>query len=254
MRLGMSIPGFYGGDRTDVALPQPQRELLRALNATGKPVIVVLLSGSAVAVDPGQASAILAAWYPGEEGGTAIAETLAGENNPAGRLPVTFYKSVADLPPFDDYSMRNRTYRYFAGQPLFPFGFGLSYSQFSYSGLELSSAQLNAGSSLDLDANVQNTGQRDGDEVAEVYITFPKSDSAPIHALRGFSRVHVAAGGTRHLHFSLMPRDLSEVNEAGQHIIVPGEYTISIGGGQPGSGLPLVEAHFTITGNKTLPK
>ena len=118
MRLGMSIPGFYGGDRTDVALPQPQRELLRAVSATGKPVIVVLLSGSAVAVDPGEASAILAAWYPGEEGGTAIAETLAGDNNPAGRLPVTFYKSVADLPPFDDYSMRNRTYRYFTGQPL----------------------------------------------------------------------------------------------------------------------------------------
>jgi beta-glucosidase len=254
MRLGMSIPGFYGGDRTDVALPQPQRNLLRALNATGKPVIVALLSGSAVAVDPSQASAILAAWYPGEEGGTAIAETLAGDNNPAGRLPVTFYKSVADLPPFDDYSMRNRTYRYFTGQPLFPFGFGLSYSQFAYTGLELSSAQLNAGSSLDLDANLQNTGQRDGDEVAEVYITFPKSDFAPIHALRGFSRVHVAAGGTRHLHFSLLPRDLSEVNEAGEHVIVPGEYTISVGGGQPGSGLPMVEAHFTITGNKTLPK
>lgn len=254
MRLAMSIPGFYGGDRTDVALPQPQRELLRALNATGRPVIVVLLSGSAVAVDPGQASAILAAWYPGEEGGTAIAETLAGDNNPAGRLPVTFYKSVADLPPFDDYSMRNRTYRYFTGQPLFPFGFGLSYSQFAYSGLELSSAQLNAGSSLDLDANVQNTGQRDGDEVAEVYITFPKSDLAPIHALRGFSRVHVAAGGTRHLHFSLMPRDLSEVNEAGEHVILPGEYTISIGGGQPGSGLPTVEAHLMVTGSKTLPK
>jgi beta-glucosidase len=250
----MNIPGFYGGDRTDVALPQPQRELLRALSATGKPVIVVLLSGSAVAVDPGQASAILAAWYPGEEGGTAIAETLAGDNNPSGRLPVTIYKSVADLPPFDDYSMRNRTYRYFTGQPLFPFGFGLSYSQFAYGDLILSSTALNAGSSLDLDANVQNTSQRDGDEVAEVYITFPKSQSAPIHALRGFSRVHVAAGQAHHVHFSLMPRDLSEVNEAGEHVIVPGEYTISIGGGQPGSGLPMVEAHLTIAGSQTLPK
>ena len=147
MRLGMNIPGFYGGDRTDVALPQPQQELLRALSATGKPVVVVLMSGSAVAVDPNRASAILAAWYPGEEGGTAIAETLAGDDNPAGRLPVTFYKSVADLPPFDDYSMRGRTYRYFTGQPLFPFGFGLSYSQFAYSGLELSSTHLTAGAS-----------------------------------------------------------------------------------------------------------
>ncbi len=254
MRLGMSIPGFYGGDRTDVGLPQPQRELLRAVSATGKRVIVVLLSGSAVAVDPGEASAILAAWYPGEEGGTAIAETLAGDNNPAGRLPVTFYKSVADLPPFDDYSMRNRTYRYFTGQPLFSFGFGLSYSRFAYSGLKLSSAELNAGSSLDVDADVQNTSQRDGDEVAEVYITFPKSESAPIHALRGFSRVHVAAGRAYHLHFSLMPRDLSEVNEAGEHLIAPGEYTISIGGGQPGSSLPMVEGHFTITGSQTLSK
>jgi beta-glucosidase len=252
MRLG--VPGFYGGDRTDITLPQPQQDLLKALAATGKPVIAVLVSGSAVAVDPELASAILAAWYPGEEGGTAIAETIAGDNNPAGRLPVTFYKSVADLPPFDDYSMRGRTYRYFTGQPLFPFGFGLSYAQFEYSGLKLSSTELNAGSSLEVDAEVRNASPRDGDEVVELYITFPKSDIAPIRALRGFTRLQIPAGQTRPVHFSLRPRDLSEVNDAGERIIAPGEYTISVGGGQPGSGLPVVESHFTITGARTLPK
>ncbi len=252
MRLG--VPGFYGGDRTDIALPQPQQDLLKALAATGKPVIVVLMSGSAVAVDPDLASAILAAWYPGEEGGTAIAETLAGDNNPAGRLPVTFYKSVADLPPFDDYSMRGRTYRYFTGQPLFPFGFGLSYVQFEYSGLKLSSTEINAGSSLEVGADVRNTSQRDGDEVAELYITFPRSENTPIRALRGFTRVRIPAGETRRIHFALQPRDLSKVNEAGERIIAPGDYTISVGGGQPGSALPVVEGHFTIAGTKTLPK
>ena len=251
---GMQFPGFYGGDRTDIALPQPQQDLLKVLAATGKPVIVVLMSGSAVAVDLDLASAILAAWYPGEEGGTAIAETIAGDNNPAGRLPVTFYNSVADLPPFDDYSMRGRTYRYFTGHPLFPFGFGLSYAQFEYSGLELSSMELNAGSSLEVDADVRNSSQRDGDEVAELYITFPNSENAPIRALRGFTRVQIPRGETRRVHFSLQPRDLSEVNKAGERIIAPGDYTISVGGGQPGSGLPVVESHFTIRGMKTLPE
>jgi beta-glucosidase len=254
MRLGGTVGGFYGGDRTDIALPQPQQDLLKVLAATGKPVIVLLMSGSAVAIDPDLASAILEAWYPGEEGGTAIAQTIAGDNNPAGRLPVTFYKSVADLPPFDDYSMRGRTYRYFTGQPLFSFGFGLSYAQFEYSALKLSSTEVNAGSSLEVDADVRNASQCDGDEVAELYITFPKSEYAPIRALRGFTRIHIRAGETRRVHFSLRPRDLSEVNEAGERLIAPGDYTISVGGGQPGSGLPVVESHFTIKGTETLPK
>lgn len=252
MRPG--VPGFYGGDRTDIALPQPQQDLLKALAATGKPVIVVLMSGSAVAFDPDLASAILAAWYPGEEGGTAIAETIAGDNNPAGRLPVTFYKSAADLPPFDDYSMRGRTYRYFTGQPLFPFGFGLSYAQFQYSGLLLSSTELSRGSSLEVDAEVRNTSPRDGDEVAELYLTFPKSKNAPIRALRGFTRVQIPGGETRRVHFSLQPRDLSEVNEAGERFIARGDYAISVGGGQPGLGLPFVEGHFTIASAETLRK
>lgn len=254
MRLGMNIPGFYGGDRTDVALPAPQQALLRELAATHKPVVVVLFNGSAVAVDTSLASAILDAWYPGEEGGTAIAETIAGENNPAGRLPVTVYKSVSQLPPFNDYSMRGRTYRYFKGQPLFGFGFGLSYSHFVYSGLKLSAEKLDAGSPLEVDADVHNTSTRDGGEVAELYLTFPKSPVSPIRTLRGFTRIHVKAGATEHVHFTLSPRDLSDANEAGDRVISPGAYTITVGGGQPGSGLSVVVAHFSIEGAKSLPR
>jgi beta-glucosidase len=254
MRLGINIAGFYGGDRTEVTLPEAQRTLLRELAATGKPVIVVLMNGSAVAVDAQYATAILDAWYPGEEGGTAIAQTLAGENNPAGRLPVTVYKSVSQLPPFEDYSMRGRTYRFFKGEPQFEFGYGLSYSHFVYTGLKLSAATIDAGAPLEVDADVKNTGARDGDDVAELYLTFPKSDLSPIRTLRGFTRVHVKAGATEHVHFALSPRDLSDANAAGERVIAPGAYTVTVGGGQPGSGLSVVEAHFTINGSQTLPR
>ena len=254
MRLGIDLPGFYGGDRTEVTLPAPQQTLLHELAATGKPVIVVILNGSAVAVDTASAAAILDAWYPGEEGGTAIAETLAGENNPAGRLPVTVYKSVSQLPPFDDYSMRGRTYRFFKGEPQFGFGFGLSYSRFVYSGLKLSAPKLDAGSPLEVDADVKNTSTRDGDDVAELYLTFPKSAVSPIRTLRGFARVHVKAGATEHVHFTLTPRDLSDANEAGERVVAAGAYTVTVGGGQPGSGLSTIEGHFTVTGTQTLPR
>ena len=165
--------------------------MLEALEGTGKPLVVVLMNGSALAVNWANehANAILDAWYSGEEGGTAIAETLAGANNPAGRLPVTFYKGTEQLPPFEDYAMKNRTYRYFEGQPLYPFGYGLSYSKFEYSGMKLSNPQLAAGNPLDVEVDIKNTGKRDGDEVAELYITFPKVPGAPLKALRGFTRV-----------------------------------------------------------------
>jgi beta-glucosidase len=254
MHLGINIPGFRGGDRTDVALPAPQRALLSALVATGKPVVVVLLNGSAVAIDRESPAAILDAWYPGEEGGTAIAETLAGDNNPSGRLPVTVYKSVDQIPPFNDYSMRGRTYRYFTGEPLFPFGFGLSYSKFAYSGLKLSATKLDAGSPLAVDAEVRNTSQRDGDEVVELYLSFPKSPLAPIRALRGFTRVHLKAGETQHVHFTLSSRDLSEVTESGERVVGPGDYQISVGGSQPGPGMPAISAAFAVTGSQTLPR
>jgi beta-glucosidase len=200
------------------------------------------------------ANAILDAWYSGEEGGTAIAQTLAGVNNPAGRLPVTFYKGVEQLPPFEDYSMKNRTYRYFEGQPLYPFGYGLSYSEFGYSNLKLSSTTLNAGDTLSVGADVKNTGQRAGDEVVQLYLSFPKSPSAPIHALRGFTRVHLGAGETQRVKFTLDARGLSGVNRNGDRVISAGTYRISVGGGQPGAGAPQAEAEFTISGEQRLPE
>ena len=254
--MPVNLPGFKGGDRTSLDLPKEEEELLKALKATRKPLIVVLMNGSALAVNWANenANAILDAWYSGEEGGTAIAETLAGVNNPAGRLPVTFYKGIDQLPAFEDYAMKNRTYRYFTGEPLYPFGFGLSYSKFAYSNLKLSSPTLDAGGSLEVDADVQNTGQREGDEVAELYLTPPQTPGAPIRTLRAFTRVHVAPSGTQHVHFTLGPRDLSTVNEAGDRVVAAGSYRVSVGGGQPGTGAPLAESSFTIQGVQKLPE
>ena len=251
----IDIPGFKGGDRTTLDLPQEEEDLLKAVKGQGKPLVVVLMNGSALAVSWANqnANAILEAWYPGEEGGRAVAETLAGANNPAGRLPVTFYKSLDQLPPFEDYAMKSRTYRYFDGQPLFPFGYGLSYSQFAYSDLKLSSASLQAGETLAVDADVRNTGKVDGDEVAELYLMFPAVPGSPLRALRGFTRIHLAAGETGHIHFTLGPRDLSMVNEAGSHIVAGGDYRLTVGDGQPGTGAPQTEGKFSIEGESKLP-
>jgi beta-glucosidase len=214
------------------------------------------MNGSALAVNwaNDHANAILDAWYSGEEGGTAIAQTLAGENNPAGRLPVTFYKGTEQLPPFDDYSMKNRTYRYFTGEPLYPFGYGLSYSTFEYSGMKLSNTDLDAGKPLDVEVDVKNAGKHDGDEVVQLYITFPKTPGAPLKALRGFTRVHLAAGEQRHVKLSLTPRDLSFVNEIGDRLVGEGDYVITVGGGQPGTNAAHADAKLTIHGNEGLPE
>jgi beta-glucosidase len=217
---------------------------------------VVLMNGSALSVNwaAANADAILDAWYPGEEGGTAIGQTLSGDNNPAGRLPVTFYKSVADLPPFDDYSMANRTYRYFKGAPLYPFGHGLSYTRFAYSGLRPSTAKLAAGDSLGVDVTVKNTGKVAGDEVAQLYLSFPAAPGMPVRALRGFQRVSLAPGESRKVHFDLGPRDLSSVTAAGARIVAPGTYRLTVGGGQPGKGVASAATSFTVTGQTALPK
>ena len=254
--MAVSEEGFKGGDRTSLDLPKPEEDLLEAVAAMGKPLVVVLLNGSALSVNWAQAhaNAILDAWYPGEEGGAAVAQTLAGVNNPAGRLPVTFYKSVADLPAFEDYSMRNRTYRYFSGQLLYSFGYGLSYSKFEYSGVKLSSSNIKAGEALTVDADVKNVSARDGDEVVELYLTFPRLAGAPVRALCGFTRVHVGAGHAAHVQLSVKPRDLSYVSEAGDRLIAPGSYRISIGGGQPNTAAAPVEKEFTITGQARLPE
>jgi beta-glucosidase len=280
-----SDPGFFGGDRTDITLPGPQEQLLQALAGTGKPLVVVLTSGSAMAVNwaNDHANAILEAWYPGEEGGTAVASVLSGDYNPAGRLPITFYKSVAQLPPFTDYSMANRTYRYLAEAPLFPFGYGLSYSTFSYSEVGLSDLEptgsndtavstnakpaASQSSSLTeatgsapiyVHARVTNSSSIPGDEVAELYITHPGIDGAPIRALVGFKRIHLAAHSSQFVSFVLGPRELSIVNPAGQRQIPAGPAELWLGSSQPTTipnraptnGSPL---KFTITTTTNLP-
>jgi beta-glucosidase len=249
-------PGFKGGDRTSIDLPKPEQDLLEALAATGKPVVVVLTNGSALAVNWANehANAIVDAWYPGEEGGTAVAQTLSGANNPAGRLPVTFYKSVDQLPPFEDYAMKGRTYRYFTGTPLYPFGYGLSYSKFSYGRLALPSGAVNAGEPVTADVTVTNTGSRAGDEVAQLYLTFPSVPGAPLRALRAFQRVHLEAGASEKVHFELKPRDMSMVTEAGVPVVAEGAYTVSVGGGQPGTDAPAVNGSFNVKGTLTLPE
>jgi beta-glucosidase len=248
-------PGFSGGDRTNLDLPKPEEDLLEALAASGKPLVVVLMNGSALSVNWAKehANAILESWYSGEEGGSAIAETLSGKNNPAGRLPVTFYKDVRQLPHFEDYSMKGRTYRYFEGEPLWPFGYGLSYTSFSYSNLTLP-ASLNAGDSLQASVTVANTGKLAGDEVVELYLQFPNVAGAPRRALRGFQRVHLDPGASRQVDFSLNPRDLSMVTESGDIIEAQGKYTVSIGGGQPNTGAPIATNSFEVHGQVILPE
>ena len=263
--MPIHIEGFSGGDRTDIGLPRAQQDLLEALVATGKPLVVVLMNGSALAVNwaDEHADAILEAWYPGEEGGTAIAETLAGDNNPGGRLPVTFYASLDQLPSFHDYSMRNRTYRYFTGQPLYEFGWGLSYADFAYANIKLSSARLQAGESLTVEADVRNTATIAGDEVVELYLGCPTGSvcfapptepSSPVllRELKGFTRVHVAPGETRHVTFVLTPRDLSQVTEQGEHIELPGHFAVIVGGGLAEGRH--VTAEFDIAGSQVLPR
>ena len=254
--MQVSEPGFAGGDRTSIDLPKPEEELLEQLKATGKPVVLVLTNGSALAVNWAQknVNAILESWYPGEEGGTAVAETLSGKNNPSGRLPVTFYTGVDQLPPFDSYAMQGRTYRYFEGTPLYPFGYGLSYTRFAYSELQLPTASVRAGDPLTAQVTVSNVGKVAGDEVVELYLTFPAVPGAPRRALRGFKRVHLGPGESQVVQFSLAPRDLSMVTAAGEPAIAQGQYTVSIGGGQPGKGTPTVEGHLTIQGTVTLPE
>lgn len=232
----VSAPGFFGGDRVDLELPRPQQEMLEAVAATGRPLIVVLLNGSALAVNWAQAhaSAILDAWYPGEEGGTAIADVIAGDYNPAGRLPLTFYKSIAQLPPFGSYSMAGRTYRYFRGEPLYRFGDGLSFSRFEYSNLHVSTLQPMAGQPLEVTVTVRNAGQLAGDEVVELYLDRAvSSPGMPFRTLQGFRRIHLNAGESKQVKFALEPRQLAFVDDAGNLVETPGQYTISVGGGQP---------------------
>ncbi len=248
--------GFKGGDRTSLDLPKPEQDLIEAAAATGKPLVVVLMNGSALSVNWAKehANAILEAWYPGEEGGAAVAETLSGRNNPAGRLPVTFYKSVSQLPPFEDYSMKGRTYRYFEGEPLYPFGYGLSYTSFKYGDLRVPAEPVGPAKPFTAEVTVTNTGKVAGDEVVQLYLSFPGAPGAPLRALRGFQRVHLDPGASQEVKFELKPRDLSIVTEAGEVVVPEGELRLSIGGGQPGAGTPSVAGAFRVKNRLALPE
>jgi beta-glucosidase len=235
--MPVQIEGFAGGDRTDIKLPRPQEELLKRIQALGKPTVLVLLSGSALAVNwaDEHVPAILAAWYPGQAGGDAIADVLFGDYNPAGRLPVTFYRSVEDLPPFEDYRMEGHTYRYFRGEPLYPFGHGLSYTIFRYSDLQLSAKTITPDETLTVRVDVENAGERAGDEVVQLYVSdVAASVPVPIRQLQGFKRVHLTPGEKKTISFTLMPRQFSLIDDEERRVVEPGEFQIAIGGRQPG--------------------
>jgi beta-glucosidase len=253
--MPVQVEGFSGGDRSLIELPAAQQQLVAALAATGKPLILVLMNGGAIALQDSanKAAAILEAWYPGQAGGTAIADTLFGDNNPAGRLPVTFYAGTDQLPPFGDFSMAHRTYRYFTGRPLYPFGFGLSYTSFAYTGATLSTTTLPAGTPLTLHADVTNTGDREGDETVQLYLVPKFNADAPHRMLVGFEKIHLQPGASRSVQIVIPPRQLSLVDASGNRSVQPGDYDLTIGGGQPtpGSGITLP---FHITGTSPLPR
>jgi beta-glucosidase len=245
--LKLQVPGFAGGDRTSLDLPAPQQQLLERVSAVGKPTVLVLMSGSALAVNwaDKHVPAIVQAWYPGGEGGHAVAGLIAGDYSPAGRLPVTFYKSADQLPPFPDYRMDGRTYRYFKGEVLYPFGHGLSYTRFDYRAPALAAASVAAGQPVEVTVDVANSGARDGDEVVQLYLAKPGDAANP--TLAGFSRVHLAAGARTKVRLALDARALSSVDAAGKRRVVPGVYTLYLGGGQPRHA-KTVTARLTVTG------
>lgn len=257
--MRVEAEGFAGGDRTSIALPKPQQDLLEQVSGTGKPVVLVLMNGSALAVNWADQNvpAIVEAWYPGGEGGHAVAQLLAGDYSPAGRLPVTFYRSLDDLPAFTDYSMTNRTYRYHAGEVLYPFGHGLSYTSFGYSNPK---ATVNADGSVAVSVDVANTGGMDGDEVVQLYLSRPDLPGQPIRALAAFERVHLAKGETRTVSFTLGDRALSTVDDQGTRAVRPGKLDMWVGGGQPVSRMgldaaPGISASVTLAGPvRALPK
>ena len=252
--LPVHVPGFDGGDRTDLDLPAPQDSLLHAVAATGTPVVLVLMGGGALAVDwaAGHVPAIVEAWYPGEAGGTALASLLLGDFSPSGRLPVTFYRSVDQLPPFTDYHMEGRTYRYFRGDALYPFGFGLSYTRFRYGDLRVS-GRPRTGRPARVSATVENAGPLAGEEVVELYVSvLGAAVPVPIRSLEGVLRVTLRPGERRRVEFTLAPRQLAVVDSTMRWVEQPGAFEVSVGGRQPGdvegatSGV--VTTRFEVTG------
>lgn len=231
--MGVNLPGFKKGDRTDIELPAVQRELIEALHRAGKKIILVNCSGSPIGLEPEtrKCEAILQAWYPGQQGGTAVAEVLFGDYNPAGKLPVTFYRNVSQLPDFEDYNMTGRTYRYMQDAPLFPFGYGLSYTTFDYGKTVLDKSELTAGQSLKLTVPVTNTGKRDGEEVVQVYLRKQADAEGPVKTLRAFKRVRIPAGKTVNVEFDLKDKELEWWDDQSNTVrVCPGNYDIMVGG------------------------
>ena len=235
--MDVNIAGFKGGDRTTMDLPAVQENLIHQIAALGKPVVLVLLNGSALSVnwEDQHLPAILEAWYPGEAAGPAIAGVLFGDYNPGGRLPITFYRSLKDLPDFGDYAMAGRTYRYFKGKVLYPFGYGLSYTTFHYTNLQIDGSP-HTGDSVRLAVTVTNTGAREGDEVAELYVAAKNATvPVPIRSLWGFQRVHLQPGESRTLHFTVSPQAFTVIDDAMRRVPLSGVFDLSVGGGQPGT-------------------
>jgi beta-glucosidase len=231
--MRVDYPGFNGGDRTSILLPAIQTDLLKALKGTGKPVVFVMMTGSAIAI-PWEAQnipAIVNAWYGGQSAGTAIADVLFGDYNPAGRLPITFYKSDSDLPDFNNYDMTNRTYRYFKGTPLYGFGYGLSYTTFVYDNLKLP-ANVAKSKTISVSVRVTNSGNTDGEEVVQLYVS-GRGKQAPLRSLKGFQRIFLKKGESKTVNFNMTPDDLSLIDANGTPRLFKGRVTIAVGGSQP---------------------
>jgi beta-glucosidase len=244
--MRVNVDGFRGGDRVRIDLPDVQQKLIRSIHSIGKPVVLVLLNGSALAInwEKDNIPAIIEAWYPGQAGGQAIADIIFGDYNPAGRLPVTFYRSVDDLPAFVEYSMKHRTYRYFSGEPLFPFGYGLSYTTFAYGKLE-SAKTFKTGDSVKVTVNVKNSGKMDGEEVVQLYVTnLAATVPVPLRALKGFERIALKAGESVSVTFLLPPDAFSVIDENNKRTVLPGKFLISVGGCSPLTGAAQKEAGF----------
>jgi beta-glucosidase len=232
---GVTLDGFMGGDRTRIDLPDVQQALIKEIHALGKPVVLVLLNGSALTVnwENDNIPAIIETWYGGQAAGQALADVIFGDFNPGGRLPVTVYKSVEDLPDFTEYRMENRTYRYFKGEPLYPFGFGLSYTTFKYSKLKVAKT-IQSGDEVTVTVTVKNTGKIAGDEVVQLYISnLSSSVPVPIRALKGFKRINLLPGENKTVTFSVSPDAFSVIDEQNKRVVNPGIFELTVGGSQP---------------------
>jgi len=257
--MNIKLKGFSGGDRIDLELPEPQTKLMQHIEQLHKPSVMVMMNGGAIACnwENKHIPAILEAWYPGQAGGTAVADVLFGDYNPAGRLPVTFYKSSNDIPSFDNYNMKGRTYKYFKGDPLYEFGFGLSYTAFEYSNLQIPSA-VTSGDSIHLSVKVRNTGKYDGDEVVQLYVSLPDSKfQVPTRALQGFQRINLKAGETRTVRFTVSPAQMSAFDNNNVAQVTAGNVLVSVGGRQPSilalHNKGVVQKAIRITGNTFFP-